>query len=165
MRSSRTKVEAGAAHDGVAVATAGGAAAAAVAGTAMVEVATAGSASGNIGESQRSSRGSNSTSSSGGGSGGGSCNTPPGRCWCCRQRGRKREKCNTKESDFVPRCARCSGFGHGESACPSDATILVMDLADDGSEEEHVFAANTTGKGSLRISEEVGDVELNKQVA
>ena len=33
-----------------------------------------------------------------------------------------------KESDFVPRCARSSGFGHEESACPSDATILVMEL-------------------------------------
>ena len=41
MRSSRAKVEAGAAHDGVAVATAGAAGAAAVAGTPMVEVATA----------------------------------------------------------------------------------------------------------------------------
>ena len=42
MRSSPpAKVEAGAAHDGVAVATAGAAGAAAVAGTAMVEVATA----------------------------------------------------------------------------------------------------------------------------
>ena len=41
MRSSRAKGEAGAAHDGVAVEPAGAAGAAAVAGTAMVEVATA----------------------------------------------------------------------------------------------------------------------------
>ena len=41
MRSSSAKVEAGAAHDGVAVATAGAAGAAAVAGTAMMEVAAA----------------------------------------------------------------------------------------------------------------------------
>ena len=66
-----------------------------------------------------------------------------------------------RESDFVPRCARCSGFGHEEeSACPSDATILVMELPDDDSEEENVFAANATGKCSLRIGEEVGDAEL-----
>ena len=65
----------------------------------------------------------------------------------------------------MPRCARCSGFGHEESACPSDPTILVMELPDDDSEEEKVFAANATGKCSLRISEEVGDGELDKQVA
>ena len=41
MRSSRVKVEAGAVHDGVAVATTGAAGAAAVVGTALVEVATA----------------------------------------------------------------------------------------------------------------------------
>ena len=65
----------------------------------------------------------------------------------------------------MPRCARCSGFGHEESACPSDATILVMGLPDDDFEEEKVFAAKATGKCSLRIGEEVGDGELDKQVA
>ena len=65
----------------------------------------------------------------------------------------------------MPRCARCSGFGHEESTCPLDATILVMELPDDDSEEEHVFAANTTGKCSLRVGEEVGDGEFDKQVA
>ena len=64
------------------------------------------SASGNTGGSQGSSSGNNGTSSSGGGSGGGSCNTRPGRYWCCRRRGHKREECTTKGSDFVPRCAR-----------------------------------------------------------
>ena len=68
-------------------------------------------------------------------------------------------------SDFVPRCARCSGFGHEESTCSSDATILVMELPDDDSEAEKVFAANATGKCSLKIDEEVGDGELDKQVA
>ena len=65
----------------------------------------------------------------------------------------------------MPRCARCLGFGHEESACPSDPTILVMELPDDDSEEQKVFAANAPGKCSLRISEEVGDGELDKQVA
>ena len=134
----------------------------------MVEMATAAPssmASGNTGVSQGSSRGNNGASSSGGGSGGGSCNTPPGRCWRCRQRGHRREKCTTKESDFVPRWPRCSGFGHKESACPPDATILVMELPDDDSQEEKVFAANATGKCSLRKVEESGDEELDKQVA
>ena len=72
--------------------------------------------------------------------------------------------CTTKESDFVPRCARFSGFGHEESTCPSDATTLVMELSDDDSEAEKVFAANATGKCSLRIGEEFGDVELDKQI-
>ena len=40
-----------------------------------------------------------------------------------------------------------------------------MELPDDDSEEENVFAANETGKCSLRIGEEVGDGELDKQVA
>ena len=40
-----------------------------------------------------------------------------------------------------------------------------MELLDDDSEEEKVFAANATGKCSLRIGEEVGDGELDKQVA
>ena len=123
------------------------------------------SGSGNTGGSQGSNRGINGANSSGGGSDGGSCNTPPGRFWRCRRRDHKREECTTKKSDFVPRCARCSGFGHEESACPSDATILVIDLPDNDPEEEHVFAANTTGKCSLRIGEEVGDGELDKQVA
>ena len=70
-----------------------------------------------------------------------------------------------KESNFVPRCASCSGFGHEESVCKSDATIMVMELPDDDSEEENVFAANATVKCSLRIGEEVGDGELDKQVA
>ena len=126
---------------------------------------SSGSASGNTGGSQGSSRGNNGASSSGGSSGGGSCNTPPGRCWRYRQRGHRKEECTTKGSDFMPRCARCSGFGHEESACLSDATILVMELPDDASEEEKVFAANATGKCSLRIGEEVGDGELDKKVA
>ena len=125
---------------------------------------SSGSASGNTGGSQGSSRDKNGISSSGGGSGGGSCNTPPGPCWRCRQRDHRREEYTTKESDFVPRCARCSSFGHEERACPSDATMLVMELPDDESEEEKVFAANATGMCSLRIDEEVGDGELDKQV-
>ena len=46
----------------------------------------------------------------------------------------------------MPRCARFSGFGHEERACLSDATILVMELPDDDSEKENVFAANATGQ-------------------
>ena len=40
-----------------------------------------------------------------------------------------------------------------------------MELPNDDSEEEQVFTANATGKCSLRIGEEVGDGELDKQVA
>ena len=39
-----------------------------------------------------------------------------------------------------------------------------MELPDDDSEEKKVFAANATGKCSLRIGEEVGDGVLDKQV-
>ena len=62
------------------------------------------------------------------------------------------------------RGARCSGFGREGSVRPLDATILVMELPGDDS-EEHAFAANETGKCSSRIDEEVGDGELDKQVA
>ena len=167
MRSSPAKGETGAAHDGVTVATAGAAEAAAGGGNSNGGGghSSSSSASGNTCESQWSSRGNNGASSSEGGSGGGSCNTPPGRCWRCKRRGHRREESTTKESDFVPRCARCSGFGHEESACPSDATILVMELLDNASEEEKMLAAKATGKCSLKIGEEVGDGELDKQVA
>ena len=43
--------------------------------------------------------------------------------------------------------------------------MLVIELHDDDSEEKHVFAANGTGECSLRIGEEVGDGELDKQIA
>ena len=39
-----------------------------------------------------------------------------------------------------------------------------MELPKDDSKEEKVFAANAIGKCSLRIGEEVGDKELDKQV-
>ena len=38
-----------------------------------------------------------------------------GRCWRCNRRGHIREQCTTKESDFLAKCARYSGFGHEES--------------------------------------------------
>ena len=167
MRPSRANVEAGAAHDGVAIGTAGAAGAADVVETAIVEIATAVPVVLAViqVDPQRSSRGNNGTSSSGGGSGGGSCNTPPGRCWRCRRRGHKRVECTTKEIGFVTRCARCSGFGHEESACPSDATVLAMELPVGDSKEENVLAANAADKCNLRIGEEVRDGELDKQVA
>ena len=40
-----------------------------------------------------------------------------------------------------------------------------MELPDDDSEDQKVFAANATGKCSLRIGEKVGDGELDNQVA
>ena len=40
-----------------------------------------------------------------------------------------------------------------------------MELLDNASEEEKVLAAKATAKCSLRIGEEVGDGELDKQVA
>ena len=143
MCSSRAKVEAGAPHDGVAVATAGVAGAAAVAGTAVVEVATAVPVV--LAVIQVDPKGTVEATTA-----------PEGP----REIGVYHEgkRC------IVRRCARCSGVGHQESACPSDATILVLKLPDDDS-EENMFAANATGKCSLRICEEVGDEELDTRVA
>ena len=39
-----------------------------------------------------------------------------------------REKCTTKESDFLAECASCSGFGHGESTCSSGKAVLAVEL-------------------------------------
>ena len=64
----------------------------------------------------------------------------------------------------MPTFASCSGFGYEESACPSDATILEMELLDIDSEEEKVLAGKATSKCSSRIGDEVGDGELDKQV-
>ena len=118
---------------------------------------------GHSSSSSASSTGNNGASSSEGGSGGGSCT--PDRCRRCRRRDHRNKECITKETDFVPRCARGSGFGHEESACPSDATILVMKLLDNDSEDEKVLAAKATGKCSLRIDGDVRDGELDDQVA
>ena len=63
-----------------------------------------------------------SDSSHGGGS------RPRGRCWRCSRRGHIREECTTKESVFVAKCARCSGFGFEESTYSSDAAVLAIEL-------------------------------------
>ena len=91
----------------------------------------------------------------------------PGHCWQCNRRGHTREECTTKESDFLAKCARCSGFGHEESICSSDATLLVMELP--MSEEDlavvaQAFVAKGTGKCRMIVGEEVGGGELGKQV-
>ena len=43
-------------------------------------------------------------------------------------RGLIREKCTTKEREFLAKCARCSGFDHEESTCSSDAAVLAIEL-------------------------------------
>ena len=87
------------------------------------------------------------------GSGDGRHHIPSGRCFRCRQRGRRKRDCTTRESDFVPRCTRCTGFGHEESSCPSDMAVMVMELP--VSEEDKCNAA---------IDDRVGGEALDKQV-
>ena len=77
---------------------------------------------GSSSEGVRSSASNASDSSHGGGS------RPHDCCWRCNRRGHIREECTTKESDFLAKCARCSGFGHEESTCSSDAVVLAMEL-------------------------------------
>ncbi|CAM9396113.1 unnamed protein product, partial [Ascophyllum nodosum] len=79
---------------------------------------------------------------------------------------RKRD-CTTRESDFVPRCTRCTGFGHEESSCPSDTAVMVMELAvseEDLAVEIQAFAATEAGKCSATIDDRVGGEALDKQV-
>ena len=108
---------------------------------------------------------SNASSASGSSHGGGS--RPHDRCWRCNRRGYIREECTTKESDFLAKCARCSGFGHEESICSSDAVVLVMELAiseEDPAVEAQTFVAKEAGKCSVMVGEEVGGGELDNQV-
>ena len=102
------------------------------------------------------------------GSGGdGRHNIPSGRCFRCRQRGHRRHDYTTRESDFVPRCNRCTGYGHEESSCSSDAAVLVVELPvpeEDLAVEAYAFAVSEAGKCSVTIGDAVGGVALDKQV-
>ena len=105
------------------------------------------------------------SSASGSSHGGGS--SPPGRCWRCRRRGHIREECTTKESDFIAKCAKCSGFGHEKSTCSPEAAVLTMELPmseEDFAVEAQALVAKKTGKCSVLVEEEVGGGELGKQV-
>ena len=67
-----------------------------------------------------------------------------GRCWRCNGRGHFRE-----ERDFLAKRARCSGFGHEESASSSDAAVLAIELPmteEDFAVEAQAFVGNETGK-------------------
>ena len=102
-----------------------------------------------------------------GGSGDGRHHIPSGRCFRCRQRGYRKRDCTTRESDFVPRCTRCTGFGHEESSYPSDTAVMVMELAvseEDLAVEIQAFAATEAGKCSATIDDRVGGEALDKQV-
>ena len=102
-----------------------------------------------------------------GGGGDGRHHIPSGRCFRCRQRGHRRQDCTTRESDFVPRSNRCTGYGHEESSCPSDAAILVVELPvpeEDLAVEAEAFAVSEAGKCSVTIGDAVGGVALDKQV-
>ena len=106
-------------------------------------------------------------SSDGGGSGDGRHHMPSGRCFCCRQRGHRKQDCTTRESDFVPRWTRCTNFGHEESFCPSDTAVMVMELPvseENPALEVQAFAATEAGKCSATIDDRVGGEALDKQV-
>ena len=78
-----------------------------------------------------------------------------------------REDCTTKESEFVPRFIRCTGFGHEESSCSSNAAVLVVELPvskEDLAVEAQTFAVTEEDKCSVTIGDAVGGVALDKQV-
>ena len=102
-----------------------------------------------------------------GGSGDGRHHIPSGCCFRCRQRGHRKRDCTTRESDFVPRCTKCTGFGHEESSCPSDMAVMVMELPvseEDLAVESQAFAAAEAGKCNAAIDDRVGGEALDKQV-
>ena len=64
-----------------------------------------------------------------------------------------------RESDFVTRCTRCTGFGHEESSRPSDTAVMSMELPvseEDSALEIQPFAATEAGKCSATIDDRVG---------
>ena len=82
-------------------------------------------------------------------------------------RGAIGEKTAQRRSEFIPRCIRCTGFGHEENSCSSNAAVLVMELPvskEDLAVEAQTFAVTEAGKCSLTIGDAVGGLALNKQV-
>ena len=72
-----------------------------------------------------------------------------------------------KESEFVPRCIRCTGFGHEENPCSSNAAVLVVELPvskEDLAVEAQTFAVTEAFKCSVTIGDTVRGVVLDKQV-
>ena len=110
-------------------------------------------------------RGGISSASNASGSSYGGGTRPHARCCRCNRSGRIREECATKESDFLAKCGKCSGFGHEESICSSDAAVLAMELSmseEDLAMKAKAFVAKETGKCRIMVGEEVGGGELGK---
>ena len=127
----------------------------------------AGGNSNSSGSSRNSTGGAQGSSGRGSGSGGGRLYIPPNRCFCCRQRGHRREHCTTKESEFVPRCITSTGFGHEKKSCSLNAAVPVVELPvskEDLAVEAQTFAVTKAGKCSVTIGDAVGGVALDKQV-
>ena len=77
-----------------------------------------------------------------------------------------REECTTNESDFIAKCARCSGCGHEESTCLADAAVLAMELPmleEDSAAEAQALVTKETSKCRVMIGEEVEGGELYRQ--
>ena len=112
-------------------------------------------------------RGGSSSASSASGSSHGGGSRLRGRFWRCNRRDHIREECTTKESNLLAKCASCSGFGHEESTCSSDAVVLASELPmseEDFAVETQAFVAKETGKCRVMVGEQVGGGELGKQV-
>ena len=64
-----------------------------------------------------------------------------------------------EEEQLYAKCARLSGFGHGESTYSSDAAVLAMKLpmsAEDLTMETQAFVAKETGKCREMIGKKSG---------
>ena len=127
---------------------------------------SAGSNSNSSRNSRSSTGGAQGSSGRGGGRGAGCLYIPPNRCFRCRRRGHRREDCTTKESEFVPGCIRCTGFGHEDSSFSSNAAVLVeLPVSkEDLAVEATTFTVEEPGKCSVTIGDTVGGVALDKQV-
>ena len=67
----------------------------------------------------------------------------------------------------MTQCARCDGFGHGESTCTSEKAVLAVELPtseEDRAVDAQTFAVTEPGKCSMMSGDEVGGEALDKQV-
>ena len=87
----------------------------------------------------------------------------------CGHFGHYQDDCTTKESDYVPRCEKCTGWGHKKEKCATAETVLaqVMSYESDGdSVTDQAFCAVAQPPGECGIVDLglVGVEELGQDV-
>ena len=124
-------------------------------------VATAAGNSGGGGDKRSVGAKDSSNKDSGGGNSGQQQEMSSGdrRCFRCGHRGHHREDCNTAESDYLPRCNVCDGFGHTDGSCTTVTAVLARDMGCKGGSEEDLVACSALNvREPGKCSDDVLDV-------